>query len=784
LAELHAEASCPICLDPLTDPVTIACGHNFCVGCIGQRWEGLEHILPCPVCLHHCPDRDFRRNTQLRHVTGLVRQLPGARSKRKVQDERPLCERHNQALALFCEKDLELLCPQCRVSSDHQDHPLIPMEQAAAGHRKKLKSYIEPLMNQVEDAEKGLKMQVSKLFQSRWKLENRRSKLRSEFEQFRHFLGKEQGTIHIRLLIEENRVQEKLIENKNQLSDYLSTLRSLISEITKKRLQTDLDLLTGIESLHNMYEQLETPAVFSYKLRKEICSLPPQYFGLQKTISTFQVDLTLDPQTAHHNLLISEDRKTITFQKMKPSAMSALAGLQAQANCPVCLDYLRDPVTTECGHNFCRCCIQQSWADRSDSFPCPVCRHAGQKRHLRSNMQLGRMVDIAQRLHITRSKRKRQDERHLCEKHKQVLTLFCEDDLQVLCPMCVRPPDHQGHWVRPAEEAASHHRQRLSGYIEPLEKQVANVEKLVATQERKLIELREQVQCQKQKLASEFKYLNQFVDREQEAVLSRLAEEEKDIQQMLCANITEFSDHVSTLQDLLKEVAERSVMSEVKLLTDIRSIHDRCECPKPPDLYSFQLRREGCSLPPQYLVLQKIIQRFQREVTLDPETAHPHLLVSEDKKSVTFVKKKPSIPQNPERFMMDPIILGSEGFDGGRHYWEVQLDDKSEWAVGVCEDLLSWKGKWPLSAQSRCWTIQLQNGGYVAQAAVPVTLVLKEKPREVGIYLDYELGKISFYCLNDRSHIHSFTDAFSEVLKPYFCMGQDPKPLTICAVRD
>ncbi|XP_077608876.1 tripartite motif-containing protein 60-like [Crocuta crocuta] len=319
LAELHAEASCPICLDPLTDPVTIACGHNFCVGCIGQRWEGLEHILPCPVCLHHCPDRDFRRNTQLRHVTGLVRQLPGARSKRKVQDERPLCERHNQALALFCEKDLELLCPQCRVSSDHQDHPLIPMEQAAAGHRKKLKSYIEPLMNQVEDAEKGLKMQVSKLFQSRWKLENRRSKLRSEFEQFRHFLGKEQGTIHIRLLIEENRVQEKLIENKNQLSDYLSTLRSLISEITKKRLQTDLDLLTGIESLHNMYEQLETPAVFSYKLRKEICSLPPQYFGLQKTISTFQVDLTLDPQTAHHNLLISEDRKTITFQKMKPS---------------------------------------------------------------------------------------------------------------------------------------------------------------------------------------------------------------------------------------------------------------------------------------------------------------------------------------------------------------------------------------------------------------------------------------------------------------------------------
>ncbi|XP_014919196.1 tripartite motif-containing protein 75-like [Acinonyx jubatus] len=319
LAELHAEASCPLCLDYLRDPVTIACGHNFCLQCIQQCWEHLQHILPCPVCLHHCPDRNFRRNTQLCHVTGFVRQLPGARGKRKLQDERPLCEKHNQVLALFCEKDLELLCPQCKASSDHQDHPLTPIEQAAARHRKKLKSYIEPLKKQVEDAEKGLKMQVSKLFQLRRKVENRRYKLHSEFEQFRHFLGKEQGAIHIRLLIEENRVQEKVIEGKNQMSDYHSTLRSLLSAITEKCLQTDLDLLTGIESIHNMYEHLETPAAFSYKLRKEICSLPPQYFGLQKMISTFQVDLTLDPETAHHNLLISQDRKTATFQKMKPS---------------------------------------------------------------------------------------------------------------------------------------------------------------------------------------------------------------------------------------------------------------------------------------------------------------------------------------------------------------------------------------------------------------------------------------------------------------------------------
>uniref|UniRef100_A0A8C9CZ32 Tripartite motif-containing protein 75 n=1 Tax=Panthera leo TaxID=9689 RepID=A0A8C9CZ32_PANLE len=190
------------------------------------------------------------------------------------------------------------------------------------------------------------------------------------------------------------------------------------------------------------------------------------------------------------------------------AASSALAGLQAQANCPICLDYLRDPVTTECGHNFCRCCIRQSWADLSDSFPCPVCRHPGRGRHLRSNAQLGRVIDVAKLLHISRSKRGRRDERHLCEKHNRVLTLFCEEDLQVLCPACVRPPDHRGHRVRPAEEAASQHRQRLGSYVEPLKRQLAVVQQLVATQDRRLLELGEQVQCHRQKLASEFEHLN------------------------------------------------------------------------------------------------------------------------------------------------------------------------------------------------------------------------------------------------------------------------------------
>lgn len=462
---------------------------------------------------------------------------------------------------------------------------------------------------------------------------------------------------------------------------------------------------------------------------------------------------------------------------------AVLAGLQANINCPVCLDDLRDPVTIECGHNFCRSCIQRSWADLRDRFPCPVCRHPCQDRHPRSNVQLGRMVDIARLLQVTGSQERRED-RRLCEKHNGVLSLFCEEDLEVLCPLCAQAPDHQGHQVRPTEEAASHHRRKLRGYLEALRVQVADFLELEAAQDRSQRGLSAQLRRRRRELASGYDHLMRSVEHAQEVALSRLAEEEKDIQLKLSANIVAFSQHICTLRGLLTEVAERSVMADVPLLAGLRSVVGRCEGLKSPAVYRVQVRREGCRLPPQYAALQKIIQTFREEVTLDAETAHPHLLVSEDKQSVAFVRRKRRPRRNPQGFMADAAVLGAERFDRGRHYWEVQVGDKPEWAVGVCGDPPCRKRKRPGAGQDRLWTIQLQDGDYVARGPAPVPLVLKEKPRGIGVYLDYELGQISFYSLNDRSHIHSFLDRFSEALKPYFCPGRDPEPLTVCAARD
>ncbi|XP_020956184.1 putative tripartite motif-containing protein 75 [Sus scrofa] len=443
---------------------------------------------------------------------------------------------------------------------------------------------------------------------------------------------------------------------------------------------------------------------------------------------------------------------------------AALAGLQAEAKCPVCLDGLHDPVTIECGHNFCRRCIQRSWAELEDTFPCPVCRHSCQEPHVRSNTQLGRMIEVARLLHSSRSSSRRSQQCPPCERHDQVLSLFCEDDLEVLCALCAQTPKHRSHVLRPLAEAAADHRQRLGGYVGPLKRQVAEAQGLLVAQDRKVLELREHVQRQRLELASDFAQLNRAVDREQEAALARLVQEEHTIHEQLGANIAAFSDHIWELRGLLQEVTERSVLPGAQLLRGIGPVLGRCESLKCPEVYSFQLRREGCSLPAQHSALQKIIQKFTEDVILDPESAHPDLLVSEDRKSATLARKRQGVPR-AGRSGAEPAVLGLGGFGRGRRYWEAQ-----SLALGGPERLLD---------------VGRREGAYEARGpAGTVPLELKEDPGGIGVYLDYELGVISFYSFKDRSHIYSFSDTFSEVLKPYFSIGCSSQPLTICAVRD
>uniref|UniRef100_A0A8C3H7B2 B30.2/SPRY domain-containing protein n=1 Tax=Chrysemys picta bellii TaxID=8478 RepID=A0A8C3H7B2_CHRPI len=156
------------------------------------------------------------------------------------------------------------------------------------------------------------------------------------------------------------------------------------------------------------------------------------------------------------------------------------------------------------------------------------------------------------------------------------------------------------------------------------------------------------------------------------------------------------------------------------------------------------------------------------DVTLDPDTANPWLILSEDRKRVRRGNKCQDLPNNPERFDHCYCVLGAEGFTGGRRYWEVEVGLKTGWDLGVCRESVRRKGKVTYTPGNGYWVMWLRDGKYKASTSPCTLLSVSIRPKQVGIFLDCEAGEVSFYNVTDRSHLFTFTDTFSGTLRPYF----------------
>ncbi|XP_068392724.1 butyrophilin-like protein 9 isoform X1 [Eschrichtius robustus] len=180
-------------------------------------------------------------------------------------------------------------------------------------------------------------------------------------------------------------------------------------------------------------------------------------------------------------------------------------------------------------------------------------------------------------------------------------------------------------------------------------------------------------------------------------------------------------------------------------------------------------------------------QQHAVDVTLDPGSAHPSLEVSEDGKSVSSRRMAPgSAAGDPQRFSGQMCVLSRERFSAGRHYWEVHVGRRSRWFLGACLAAVPRAGQARLSPAGGYWVMGLWNGcEYFVLDPHRVALTMRVPPRCVGILLDCEAGKLSFFNVSNGSHIFTFTDTFSGTLCAYFRPrahdgSEHPDPLTIC----
>ncbi|XP_075772585.1 zinc finger protein RFP-like isoform X2 [Pelodiscus sinensis] len=470
---------------------------------------------------------------------------------------------------------------------------------------------------------------------------------------------------------------------------------------------------------------------------------------------------------------------------------------QGEVTCPVCLEYFTDPVSIECGHNFCRACLSRCWGESEPNF-CPQCRETIPHRHLQPNYQLGNLMELVKRLQLPAGPvPEGQPE---CERHQEALKLFCQEDQAPICVVCDRSRAHRAHTVVPIEEAAQECKEQILSRLQRLREKRDALRGLESDWAEESERLLRQTDVERQLVGWECERLRKFLAERERLLLAQLGELDKEIGRRREEHAARLGEDISRLSTMISELEEKCRQPALELLQGVRSAVSRGEeatsphpAPKCPEL-----ERRIRDFPGEnslqgavtgflgVLAAERGLRRargFAVDVMLDPDTAHSKLVLSEDWKSVRHEDTCQDLPDTPERFDSYPEVLGAEGFVGGRRYWEVEVGDKTEWTVGVCRESVSRKGKFPFSPKNGYWLMWLRNGAYKAGTSPSTLLPVSARPSRVGVFLDYEAGEVSFYNVTDRSHLFTFTGTFSGTLRPYFYTGgTNVTPLTICPV--
>ncbi|XP_032061046.1 butyrophilin subfamily 1 member A1-like [Aythya fuligula] len=162
------------------------------------------------------------------------------------------------------------------------------------------------------------------------------------------------------------------------------------------------------------------------------------------------------------------------------------------------------------------------------------------------------------------------------------------------------------------------------------------------------------------------------------------------------------------------------------------------------------------------------------KVTLDPDTAHPQLVVSQDNCSVRRESEQQQVPDKPERFHYWCCVLGREGFREGRHCWLVEMDGErlkySGWAVGVARASVERK-KWiNMRPDVGIWAVECYNDQLKSLTSPPTQLSLSPVPRRIWVCLNCSQGQVSFISADNGVQIFTFTEASfnGERIHPWF----------------
>nr|XP_061794018.1 E3 ubiquitin-protein ligase TRIM35-like [Nerophis lumbriciformis] len=342
--------------------------------------------------------------------------------------------------------------------------------------------------------------------------------------------------------------------------------------------------------------------------------------------------------------------------------------IEDHLKCPACLDIFRDPVILSCSHNLCRLCLQQ-WKEKGETS-CPICRTTFRRSmDMFLNLALKNLCD-----NLARASVKSEDMCSLQKEDHQELVRLRGTDAEILT----------GHTFRPLEENVEGHHKELLKALQNAKERLQDYNDCLENCNEQAEYIKVQKENVERKIKKDFQELRRFLDVEEEARLAAVREEEVEKSQIMKEKIAALSQQMAALSDVIRSTEELLVSGTDSFMKNFKSAMSRIqELPDKPELLRGGLLDEAKHVGNlKFKAWERMKETLHYSpIILDPNTAGPGIILSEDLTSLSLEEGQPQRPKNSERFKWKRVLGGA--LDSGKHVWDVEVGDNNDWTVGI-----------------------------------------------------------------------------------------------------
>ncbi|KAM9327705.1 tripartite motif-containing protein 16-like [Pholidichthys leucotaenia] len=380
---------------------------------------------------------------------------------------------------------------------------------------------------------------------------------------------------------------------------------------------------------------------------------------------------------------------------------------------------------------------------------------------------------------------------NICSRHDKLKEIFCRTDQQIICYLCTMD-EHKGHdTVSAAAERAERQKklsesrlkiqQRIQGRekdVKVLQQQVeainGSADNTVEDSEKMFTELIRLIQ----KRSSDVK---QQVRSQQETEVSRVLDLQQKLEQEIAElkskdgeleRLSHTEDHIQFLHSYpslsaLRESPHSSsiYVGPLSYFEDVTAVVSEVRDKLQDILTETWTNISELLLAPEPKTREEFLQYYQ-EITLDPNTAHRKLELSEGNRKVTFMEQPQSYPEHPDRFTGWHQVLSRENLSE-RCYWEVEWRGRLVYVAAAYKDMKRAGGgkECLFGFNSKSWSLCCDQNSFTFYHNSISTNISGPGSSRVGVFLDHRAGSLSFYRVSETmTLIHRVQTTFTHNL--------------------